>query len=669
MIFQRSAITFFVVVFASLSPSWWNDSRHAGRHHHHALAQEQEYEKKEMRGGHPNHGSNGLSGLVAGDPLDPPDPSSDVKGDSNGVDVGVGVGASMGIGDHFDLIDPMDSFAVMSGDSDGIGGYDDGVTSYDALDSHVNLVDPSSFVMIDGMGEGVGNMVKGATTSDGKVIDLVSGGQFTPIDPSSFGAVGDGKVLEGVMARTRKLGKGSKGNPTRSRLNECIAALTGTYTFSCCCGGGVYSVTILCDKYDCNYTERNIKATMCPLDTSEPSKCVFSGTFDAREVIDLSTCDVTKMITASYDLPECDISENDFDLNLPEEKFTTPIGLLIQNVLPDDGTIDISFIRKDRSPKKAANVSSSFEERRVEAIRYSDNAEEGHRLLAAASEFEMKALMETHRSLFQCGLEYDCDCPVFTKNPINDPGLQKRMRRATTYCGYYRDYNGCNYEVIPANKVHPGEGVGDLEFKPYIVQFDIGIDPSIRPRVTTDHSNYAGTKRGHIGQHNAWFPGERCLEIIVVGGSKATGGCAGRCGSGCLPNPGGGYAKDCMKHDVCTTYKAMEQIGSHDFSMKDGFCYDTDCGDEAAQTVFNCYINRRFATDTPISCEKHHFSNTKAYGAWSYSVNFMPEGPCWNFVNWNNNQGLPDKSKIRNAYPNRFLRYLQEQGVDISGAE
>merc|ERR1712238_592694 len=195
------------------------------------------------------------------------------------------------------------------------------------------------------------------------------------------------------------------GNPTRSRLNECIAALTGTYTFSCCCGGGVYSVTILCDKYDCNYTERNIKATMCPLDTSEPSKCVFSGTFDAREVIDLSTCDVTKMITASYDLPECDISENDFDLNLPEEKFTTPIGLLIQNVLPDDGTIDISFIRKDRSPKKAANVSSSFEERRVEAIRYSDNAEEGHRLLAAASEFEMKALMETHRRLFQCGLE------------------------------------------------------------------------------------------------------------------------------------------------------------------------------------------------------------------------------------------------------------------------
>merc|ERR1712238_571382 len=196
-------------------------------------------------------------------------------------------------------------------------------------------------------------------------------------------------------------------SPTRSRLNDCIAALTGTYTFKCCCGGGTYSVEILCDKYDCKYTERNIIAG----DTNELSKCVFSGTFDAREVIDPSTCDVTKTIFASYDLPECDISGDDFDLNLPEEKFTTPIGLQIQNVLPDDGTIDISFIRKDSSPKEA-NVSSSFVERRIEAIRYSDNAEEGHRLLAAASEFEMKALMETHRSLFQCGLEYDCDCPV-----------------------------------------------------------------------------------------------------------------------------------------------------------------------------------------------------------------------------------------------------------------
>merc|ERR1712238_154604 len=255
------------------------------------------------------------------------------------------------------------------------------------------------------------------------------------------------------------------GNPTRSRLNECIAALTGTYTFSCCCGGGVYSVTILCNKHDCNYTENEISATTCPLDTSEPSKCVFSGTFDAREVIDLSTCDVTKMITASYDLPECDISENDFDLNLPEEKFTTPIGLLIQNVLPDDGTIDISFIRKDSSPKRANVSSSSFEERRVEAIRYSDNAEEGHRLLAAASEFEMKALMETHRRYLECTTN-NCDnqrltpsfpLGVFDKRNVNDASymnqLQTRCNRADKTTSEER--LGCNMYFDLNARVHP----------------------------------------------------------------------------------------------------------------------------------------------------------------------------------------------------------------------
>merc|ERR1712161_54406 len=93
----------------------------------------------------------------------------------------------------------------------------------------------------------------------------------------------------------------------------------------------------------------------------------------------------------------CDISGDEFDLNLSEEKFTTPIGLQIQLVLENDGTIDIFFRRQDSSPKEA-----TFEGRRVEAIRYSDNAEEGHRLLAAASEFEMKALMETHNRYLEC---------------------------------------------------------------------------------------------------------------------------------------------------------------------------------------------------------------------------------------------------------------------------
>merc|ERR1712238_637903 len=449
------------------------------------------------------------------------------------------------------------------------------------------------------------------------------------------------------------------GDSNDSRLNECIAALIGTYTFKCCCGGGTYSVEILCDKYDCKYTEKNIIAG----DTNELSKCVFSGTFDAREVIDQSDCDVNETIFASYDLPECDISGDEFDLNLSEEKFTTPIGLQIQNVLENDGGMEISFIRKDSSPKEA-----TFEGRRVEAIRYSDNAEEGHRLLAAASEFEMKALMETHRRLLECEefcrnidamLGLDRTCPVFREHPLKySHFLRERMVGATKPCGYYE--RDCNYEVIPANKVHPGEGVGDLECKPYIVQFDIGINPNIRQRVVNDHTNFVGTKRDRIGMDS-----EQCLEIIVEGCSAATGGCAGKCGSGCL---GAGYAKGCMKHDVCTTYKALRQIGSYDFAKDDGFCYDPDCGDEAASTVFNCYIND-WGQDTPITCEKRNFSNKNAYGHWSYSVNFKDFGPCWNFVNWASGQGLPDKNKIRNPFRNRFLRYLQEQGIDISGAE
>mmetsp|Transcript_17744 Transcript_17744/g.17920 ORF Transcript_17744/g.17920 Transcript_17744/m.17920 type:complete len:683 (-) Transcript_17744:61-2109(-) len=161
MIFHQSAITFLVVVFASSSPSWWNDGRYAGWHQHLVLAQEEDYGTKGMRSGHPNHGSDGLFGLVAGDSLDPTDPSSDVKGDSNGVGVGASIkgGRSegmidMGRGDHVDLIDPMDPSAVMLGDSDGIGGYDDGATSHEAMDGHINLVDPSSVVVIGGMGEG-----------------------------------------------------------------------------------------------------------------------------------------------------------------------------------------------------------------------------------------------------------------------------------------------------------------------------------------------------------------------------------------------------------------------------------------------------------------------------------------------------------------------------------
>jgi hypothetical protein len=98
-------------------------------------------------------------------------------------------------------------------------------------------------------------------------------------------------------------------------------------------------------------------------------------------------------------------------------------------------------------------------------------------------------------------------------------------------------------------------------------------------------------------------------------------------------------------------------------------CYDPDCGDEAATTVHNCYINRRWWPDTAITCEKENFSrDSNAYGHWSYTTTaWSGEGPCKNFINWENGQGLPDKDKIRNSYAS--LAHPESQGANISRAD
>ena len=94
----------------------------------------------------------------------------------------------------------------------------------------------------------------------------------------------------------------------------------------------------------------------------------------------------------------------------------------------------------------------------------------------------------------------------------------------------------------------------------------------------------------------------------------------------------------------------MKQRATHGWHDADGFCYDEDCGDEAAQTILNCYIND-WGPDTPIICNKNTFDrNRYAYGHWSYATGFMSEGPCDNFIYWANGQGLPDKKRIRNPY-------------------
>ena len=104
------------------------------------------------------------------------------------------------------------------------------------------------------------------------------------------------------------------------------------------------------------------------------------------------------------------------------------------------------------------------------------------------------------------------------------------------------------------------------------------------------------------------------------------------------------------------------------FNDDDGFCYDIDCGDEAAQTVFNCYIDKGWwRPDTPITCDKSNFNNPDAYGHWSHGTKLFNEGPCGNFVGWSNGQGLPDKNKISNPY--MFLPYKSDDLGRVSGVE
>ena len=205
---------------------------------------------------------------------------------------------------------------------------------------------------------------------------------------------------------------------------------------------------------------------------------------------------------------------------------------------------------------------------------------------------------------------------------------------------------GCTYDVIEANIDHPGNGPGEIQFKPYIVQFDIGTHWKLKDKVSAAHREWI---QGFpcIGCDD---PSETCVELIIEAGSDATGHCAGKCGSACLL--GAGYAKDCLKHDTCIAYKALvldEDWGGYD----DGFCYDQDCGDEAAQAIMNCYAGRPWMMDRGMVCDEEVFaSDERAYGHWSasrYTPGFKV-GPCNNFDGWANGQGIPDSDQINNEF-------------------
>jgi len=263
------------------------------------------------------------------------------------------------------------------------------------------------------------------------------------------------------------------------------------------------------------------------------------------------------------------------------------------------------------------------------------------------------------------------NCPVLTEQANKDT---KKLFSAIKSCGYYKSI-GCNYEVIPANVVHPGEGPGDLDFKPYIVQFDIGIHPNIRGKVMKSLKDKdapkkaleycvgcKGSKWTKVGDVQINKEGETCLELIVKGNSDFSDGCTGKCGSGCIV--GAGWAKDCMKHDVCT---AVKNTIVGDFYYDDGFCYDPDCGDEAATTIMNCWKDRGlFLPDKHLICKKESFKDKDVYGHWSHATGLFDEGPCNNFNSWSNGQGIPDKNQISNSYRRAGLeRFPKHKRVSL----
>mmetsp|Transcript_2835 Transcript_2835/g.6059 ORF Transcript_2835/g.6059 Transcript_2835/m.6059 type:complete len:427 (+) Transcript_2835:35-1315(+) len=206
-------------------------------------------------------------------------------------------------------------------------------------------------------------------------------------------------------------------------------------------------------------------------------------------------------------------------------------------------------------------------------------------------------------------------------------------------CGWYR--SNCtslsNVEVLEANVVYPPnrdrdegreEDDKDLEKgRGYIVQFDVGINQAVVDAndLAPFKSYYPvnGVSSGVLELKNgldldsdtyttdAYVVGETCLEVYteaegdwgIIHGNGY--GCMGKCGRGCEALSGG-YAKNCMKHDVCSAFKSTAQGVA-----TGGNCKDVDCGDEQMHTV--AYCNKGGLLNLPVTCRKEDFDEDSNY--------------------------------------------------------
>ncbi len=247
-------------------------------------------------------------------------------------------------------------------------------------------------------------------------------------------------------------------------------------------------------------------------------------------------------------------------------------------------------------------------------------------------------------------------------------------------CGWYAEHCGkqkfrqwfgdqYNDNAIEANVCYPDFGKRDLDEGVQLVQFDTGLDRSTYEAylnledeakfeyllddldVYGDQDNMSGrfldfTNTGDWTSPKIKF-GESCIETFVktnddwgkIGGLKNVYGCMGNCGTGCQSL---GRGRDCLKHDVCSFFKsyALQQDAK-------GFCKDIDCGDEAAQTVINCWVRnqKKFLPDYRVSCDRYmdeQDSNFYAKINPAARLLFRQKMACTLRTKWERNQGMPN---------------------------
>lgn len=230
----------------------------------------------------------------------------------------------------------------------------------------------------------------------------------------------------------------------------------------------------------------------------------------------------------------------------------------------------------------------------------------------------------------------------------------KQVRR----CGHYREVyndsecrNSLSYTVIEANVDYPGRGPeGDLVVVDtlYLTRFDVGRHAN-QPASSNKNINFNSINLGvgsvgtpqDIMQND--ITSETCVETFAFGGEDFGDiygndyNCMGYCGTGCTA---WGNGKDCMKHDVCSSYKALVQG-----SAATGYAGDVDCGDEAAQAVINCWDENGWWPDFQTVCDR---SNNDIYAEINPIARFLGGGlfgggrqEALDRTGWNRNQGMP----------------------------